>query len=227
MSNKRVHELADQFDMHKQELVRTINELDLGFTVDNPFSALSPAEIRKLERAMGMEPLHDIWRLESLRSRSGDIMTGQTHLVVQPDQLWEVWPDSTYYEDEPGPEHSYSLSWVDGVGELTVHYDRRPDKCGLVELDDDGMRIRWGSVAGSFPSSPRDSAGSLAEFVREDDEAVRTRLESPPERVERKTRSHATLGQLSYDDDLTWWQGEVAFGGFDEDLEPRDASIQG
>lgn len=117
MSNVRVHELAAELDINKHELVETINGLDVGVVVDNPFGALNKTEVMRIKHALGHAPLHGVWRLESLRSRAGDITTGQTHLVVQDEQLWEVWPDQTYYEGDSGPERSYEMIWKDGVGE--------------------------------------------------------------------------------------------------------------
>jgi translation initiation factor IF-2 len=52
IEGQRVHELADELGLNRQELVDTINDLDLGFTVNNFMSRLSEAEIKELKQAL-------------------------------------------------------------------------------------------------------------------------------------------------------------------------------
>ncbi len=49
---KRVYELAKELEINKHELVSTINDLDLGFTVGNPMTKLSAGEEEALKKAM-------------------------------------------------------------------------------------------------------------------------------------------------------------------------------
>ncbi|RAL25345.1 translation initiation factor IF-2 [Lujinxingia litoralis] len=52
---RRVYELADELGINKQELVSKINELDLGFSVNNYMTVLNPREIDSLKAALGGE----------------------------------------------------------------------------------------------------------------------------------------------------------------------------
>ena len=52
IEGQRVHELADELGLNRQELVDTINDLDLGFTVNNFMSRLSEAEVKELKQAL-------------------------------------------------------------------------------------------------------------------------------------------------------------------------------
>jgi len=52
LEGQRVSELADELGYNKQELVTTINSLELGITVDNFMSRLSDDEVSKLKDAL-------------------------------------------------------------------------------------------------------------------------------------------------------------------------------
>ena len=52
LEGQRVHELADELGYSEQELIRIINELDLGFTVSNFMTELDPYEVRELREAL-------------------------------------------------------------------------------------------------------------------------------------------------------------------------------
>jgi len=52
IEGQRVQELADELGFNKQELVSRINDLDLGFTVDNFMSRLNENEVRELKDAL-------------------------------------------------------------------------------------------------------------------------------------------------------------------------------
>jgi hypothetical protein len=150
-----------------------------------------------------------VWRLRGITNRGGKVMTGQTHLVAHQNQLWEVWPDSTYYEGEPGPEHEYDLEeGQPGRLQVIVPEGRY---CFLVDHDGDTLRMRRGGVFGSFPDSIDDESGGLEVYDRVEGEEA-ARLSLPPPRMARRTLDHDTLGRLVYDDNLDWWTATVPFG---------------
>lgn len=164
-----------------------------------------------------MPSLPGVWRFESLRRQDEPILTTETHLVVADGEMWEVHPGRQYYEDEPGPEEPYRLTWhglLDGaVGRLEVLSNHGPNQCGLVRLDGERLSIRWNGVAGTFPESFGDEWGRLAVYVREDNELLARRLRERPARVTRQHLTHPVLGALGFDQNLDWWEGQVAFGG--------------
>lgn len=158
------------------------------------------------------DELCGVWRLEGITSRAGKVHTGQTHLVVQPEQLWEVWPDQTYYEGEPGPERAYRFdSGPDGSAQLTVMVPNG-EFCFVLRREGDALTMRLGSVFGQFPKGFDDEAGNLYHYVREDDDAA-AKLRQPPPRLARTTREHPTHGTFVFDANLDWWKGKVPFGG--------------
>lgn len=52
MPKQRVYELAKELGLNKQELVSTINSLELGFSVGNFMTVLSPEEVKAVKRAV-------------------------------------------------------------------------------------------------------------------------------------------------------------------------------
>lgn len=52
MSTRRVHELASELGVNKYELVTQINGLALGFTVSNPMTALTDADVNTIRGAL-------------------------------------------------------------------------------------------------------------------------------------------------------------------------------
>jgi translation initiation factor IF-2 len=52
VEGQRVHELADELGYNKQELVTRINDLDLGFTVNNFMTRLNENEVKQLKEAL-------------------------------------------------------------------------------------------------------------------------------------------------------------------------------
>ncbi len=52
VEGQRVHELADELGYNKQELVTRINDLDLGFTVNNFMTRLNENEVEQLKEAL-------------------------------------------------------------------------------------------------------------------------------------------------------------------------------
>lgn len=164
---------------------------------------------------MPLTSLTGAWRLESLTRGDRPVHTGQSHLVVRDEDLWELWPDTVYYDDEPGPVHRYALHWEGDDGRLEITVPGRPAKRGIARLFGDELQIRWGAVAGRYPDRFFDERGSFAVFVRERDPDTVARLLEPPARVERAQRSHPVLGALGHDARLGWWTARVRFGGVD------------
>lgn len=153
-----------------------------------------------------------VWRLESLTSGDRKVMTGETHLVVREDRLWEVWPRSRYYEGELGPEREYELSWEREDGRLEVRHPGRPSQCAIVRVFGDELQMRRSSMAGRFPESFYDRDGTFAVYARERGREEQRLLE-PPARARRAAREHTVLGRLVYDDNVGWWKTKVRFGG--------------
>lgn len=52
MSQLRVHELAKELELNKQELVSKINDLSIGIVVNNYMTVLSDAEAKKIKKAL-------------------------------------------------------------------------------------------------------------------------------------------------------------------------------
>ena len=151
-----------------------------------------------------------VWALTEVTARAGRVHTGQTHLVVQADRLWEVWPDAVYYEGERGPECAYSFE-EGSPGRLRVEVPHG-SFCHLVEREGDTLRKRLGGVFGSFPDSMQDEYGNL--YVYERVSGMGAEALSRP--IPRRSRSHAThpvLGELTFDANLDWWQTRMEVGG--------------
>lgn len=159
---------------------------------------------------MKREELLGVWRLLGVSNGGRPVHTGKTHVVVRDEELWEVWPDSKYFEGEPGPECAYQLTEGDPA-RLEV---RVPNGkfCYLVARDGDRLRMRLGGVFGHFPKSIDDESGSLSEYERVTGEEAQG-LRQPPPRIRRRTESHARLGELVYDDNLRWWTTSARLGG--------------
>lgn len=153
-----------------------------------------------------------VWRLRSLTMGGQKVFTSQTHLVVRKDVLWEVSPDETYYEGESGPESRYRFQWKGREGRLQVLQAPRRPFCAIVRVARNELRVRWGGVLGQFPESFDEDYGQLGVFEREKDAKKVAELSTPPSRTKRKKRRHRVLGELAYDDDLSWWIGKVKWG---------------
>ncbi len=162
-----------------------------------------------------MPSLEGVWRLLSLSHQNDPIGTSDTHLVVEPEWMWDVDPTRHCYADEPGPEHRYRLEWpADGDGRLeVVSGGNRPNQCAIVRVEGDQLSVRWNGLAGKFPEAFADDYGRIAVYVRESGE-VAERLRARPHRRTRTKLVHAVLGALSYDNNLSWWRAQkVPFGG--------------
>ncbi len=156
------------------------------------------------ERLMKLGDLLGVWRLVRISARGGEVGTGQTHLVVRQQDLWEVWPGNTYYEGEPGPERKFHFKKGTPARLETLTPNGR--FCYLVTRRGDQLRMRLGGVFGHYPDSISDSKGNLYTYERVTGEEA-TRYQQPPPRASRKAASHSRLGELIYDDNIDWWAG--------------------
>ncbi len=161
---------------------------------------------------MTRDDLLGVWTLTSATRGGAPLGTGQTHLVVHADQLWELWPDATYYEGVPGPEHGYGFE-AGSPARLRVQVPRG-EFCYLVERDGDTLRLRLGDVFGSFPRSIDDEAGNLYTYARET-ETRAAELSRPIARLPRARATHPALGELTFDANLDWWRTRRSIGGFE------------
>lgn len=171
---------------------------------------------------MEQSDLLGVWRLLGTTRKDEPVLSGQTHLVVHDDRLWEVWPDTTYYEGDRGPESSYEFE-PGTPARLTIIVPRGRF-CHLLQQRGDTLHVRLGGVFGRFPDSVDDDAGSLSRYVRETVPDVARKLREPPTRVKRPTTSHPVLGDLVYDGNLGWWESTVAC---DDERVPAYVSIDG
>lgn len=167
---------------------------------------------------MSTEKLLGVWRLESLTSDGQVVHTGQTHLVVDADRLFEVWPSNVYYDDRPGPEREYALAWVGEEGRLEVlapSADQRSEWM-TIRFFGDELHARIGPTPGRPAASFDDEDGLLAVYRREPDLEAAARLREPPPRRARVRRHHPVLGELTYDAKLMWWRGTARWGGVED-----------
>lgn len=176
---------------------------------------------------MKRKELLGVWRLVRITDGGRPIETSQTHMVVGEDELWEVWPEETYYEGEAGPEKAYRFS--KGVPARLEVQVPRGKYCYLVTRKKSRLRMRLGGVFGHFPGSIDDESGSLYEYERvTGDEA--DALGQPPPRVGRRTISHPKLGELAYDANIDWWTTSGRFGGAEVSLrvtvDPEDDATE-
>ena len=159
---------------------------------------------------MTLDDLLGVWALVDATARGSRVHTGQTHLVVQADRLWEVWPDSVYYEGEPGPEHTYSFD-AGSPARLRVEVPRGAF-CHLVVRDGDTLRKRLGGVFGSFPDSMDDEYGTLYVYERVRGVEADALLQPVPRRS-RSQVLHPVLGELTFDANLDWWSTRMEISG--------------
>lgn len=153
---------------------------------------------------MKKEEFIGVWKL--VRYGEGKISTSQTHFVVQEDFLWEVWPDTVYYENERDPILKYhfeegspaKLSQEDGFKYL-------------VKRNGDMLLMKLGPVYGSFPES-FEGRGNLGEYILEDPELSKT-IGLPPVKVKVQEHKMRGFGTLKYDDNLDWWTCNTKFQG--------------
>lgn len=167
-----------------------------------------------------------VWRRIGLRPEP------KTHLVVERDRLWDVWPGRVYTERDPGPEAKYVLRARGAIWEIDIE-----TPTGLIAglLAVEGGRLRLTrSHDDRRPATLDDVIGGACDvYERENDEATVARLRSPVARVARISRRHGVFGELTFDPNLSFWSGRIAAGTFahlgvraiDVDLAlPEDAS---
>lgn len=211
----RVRELAAELGVDARRLVGEINAAELGFRVDNPMSQLTPAEVSRVKRARGIadHPLLGTWRLVGITHGDHEVMTGKTHLVVRADAMWEVWPDQVRYVGDPDPWRSYELDWLESDDGRLVVDGARFETHYIVRLVGEELCLRAGGVAGQPPKSFADEHGTLTTYVREMDPEVLESLREPPAPLARVSVTHATLGELTYDENLNWWTAKTTWDG--------------
>lgn len=155
-----------------------------------------------------MNPWLGVWRRIGIRSE------GFTHLVIERDQLWEVWPRRVFTEGDPGPERKYVVRGTGPTWEIDIE-GRQGNVAGLLAFDGDRLRITLG-IDDRRPAHLDDVVrGSRFDvYERETDEATRARLATPPPRVAPVVRRHSRLGELTFVHDIAWWSGRVKAGVF-------------
>lgn len=214
----RISELADEFGINSRELLTEIRKLHLGIGADNPMSRLTDREVTVIRRAHGIvdHPMLGFWRRRPIVEDADQEINPQSHLVVREDTLWNVVPDTVRHDDDPDWWRPYELDWPPGAedGHLVVHQPHQ-DFCAVVRRRDKELHIKWGAVAGEPPTGYLDPAGRLEVFVPETNPDVLADLESPPTSRPRATASHPDLGELTYDDNLSWWEADVVCDGHD------------
>lgn len=155
-----------------------------------------------------------VWRLESLTRRGRRTKSSHTHLVVHEQELWEICPRQVYYEDAPGPERAYVLTWEGDDGRLEITHLEKAAGRSILRLFGDELQLRHGPKPETFPKSFYDEKGTFAVYERENGAAAETLL-SPRPRKSRPRLEHPALGTLLHDAKLEWWQSEVRFGDRD------------
>jgi hypothetical protein len=155
-------------------------------------------------KEMKKEEFIGVWKLVTYGE--GKISTSMTHIVVKEKVLWEVWPDTVYYENDRDPILNYNfqegypakLSLEDGFKYL-------------VKKSGDTLLMKLGPVYGSFPESFEDS-GNLGEYILEDPELSKT-IALPPVKVKILEHKMRGFGTLRYDENLDSWTCSTKFQG--------------
>lgn len=148
-----------------------------------------------------------VWKL--LEYGEGKIITSKTHLVVQEDILWEVHPDTVYYENEQGPEVGYQFE--EGQMGKPARLSQADGFKYLVKLEGDILFIKLGSSFGKFPEDFNDR-GNLGKYTREDPELAKT-IGILPTKVPLETLKIRGFGTLQYDANAEWWTCQTKFQG--------------
>lgn len=79
-----------------------------------------------------------VWRLLAVTRAGRPVSTRQTHLVIEPSRLWEVWPARVVHDDDEGPERAYEVRPRGGLWEIDIMERRRP-RLALAALGHDGL----------------------------------------------------------------------------------------
>lgn len=156
---------------------------------------------------MKKEDFIGVWKL--LEYGEGKIITSQTHLVVQENQLWEVHPSTIYYENKPGPEVGYSFE--EGKAGQPAKVSLASGFKYLVKKEGNTLWMKLGPVFGSFPKSFEDS-GNVGIYQLETGTKAKE-LATPPPRVPVQELKIRGLGTLQYDSNLEWWTAATKFQG--------------
>jgi len=148
-----------------------------------------------------------VWKL--IEYGEGKILTSETHLVVKAAVLWEVWPDTVYYENESGPEVKYTFE--EGKPGEPAKLSLASGFKYLVKKSGDTLWVKLGPVYGQFPKSFEDS-GNLGEYQLETAEISKT-VGVLPEKVKVQEFEMRGFGTLKYDSNLEWWDCQTKFNG--------------
>jgi hypothetical protein len=150
------------------------------------------------------EDLVGVWKFVGYPEEK--IHTSKTHIVVQENILWEVWPNTIYYENDPGPDVEYTFK------------EGTPSKLSLgsgfkylVRKNGDRLQMKLGPIFGQYPES-FDDRGTLSEYTLEKDEISKV-LNILPEKVKVEEYKLRGFGTLKYDSNLEWWEGKTKFQG--------------
>jgi hypothetical protein len=146
-----------------------------------------------------------VWRRIGIRPE------GFTHLVVERDELWEVWPHQVFCEGDAGPERKYVLrERAPMLWEIDVAHPYGMS-AGLLALEGDRLRITLG-IDERRPANLDDAelGRRLDVYEREADEATTAKLAAPVPRVPRIVRAHPVFGELRFQPNLDWWSARVA-----------------
>lgn len=157
---------------------------------------------------MKKEDFIGVWKL--IEYGEGKVITSKTHLVVQEDILWEVHPDTVYYDNKPGSEVTYDFE--------APKYWGQPAKLSLasgfkylVKKEGDTLYLKLGPVFGTYPKDFNDR-GNVGIYELETAENAE-RLNVLPEKLGVQTKEVEGLGTWTYDDNLDWWAGQTIFQG--------------
>lgn len=156
---------------------------------------------------MKKEDFIGVWKL--IRYGEGKIHASHTHLVVKDDVLWEVRPGVVYYENESGPDVTYTFEQGHSDQPSKVTLDNGFKY--LVKKDGDMLLFKLGPLYGYFPQS-FDDAGNLGEYTLENEEHLKT-VGVLPEKVKLEKFKIRGLGTLKYNTNLNWWTGDTQFRG--------------
>lgn len=145
-----------------------------------------------------------VWKL--LKYGDGTILTSETHLVVQESFLWKVYPDTVYYENQPGPEVGYQFE----AGQPARMSQANGFKY-LVKREGDILFVKLGPIFGRFPKSFNDE-GTVGKYTLETSKLAES-LRKLPTKTPVETLKIKGFGALTYDSNLEWWSCKTKFQG--------------
>lgn len=177
--------------------------------------------------------LQGVWRFVSQTLRGGQVHTQQTHLVVNGSNWREVW-NRQQYADQPRSETQFQAE-EDLLHVATTWHQPDGSAHGpftatwRFHLDGDKLQI---CNAGNdiVPPEVSDEEGVVSTFERVTDREQAARISEPQIVLEKPVRTHETLGELHWDDNLGWWKTADGLIGLavkpDADLDAHAARAQ-